>query len=306
MSSRIKLYVPEACGWGFLFLFWCACLTVAAQAQESTQKDAQHQAQIQSRRQADPPRRVHFDTRQAAQPRAEASVEASELANDTPRLKFFFFDEDQVDWVVSSDKEAFTKHVQDNQQSQRMVSSLHKAVRGPEPVDQARANVADWIAERRTRSGQQWGDDARSRKAERIVAYLRAHDFSVRNLTEALKRRTGASAVDLVAIHQMNDRGQDEYKLKVVLENPTVDMGRKGFNIDLQSANASYVPVIYSLGVALDEVQERINSNMPTEALPEPNLLGRRETSESQQPATGRPAPQSPEVEIQRVIYEFE
>ncbi len=224
--------------------------------------------------------------------------------DDLPHLKFFYFDSGQVDWIVSSDKEAFAKHLEQNADSNRFVTSLHKSVRGEEPVDAARGNIADWIADRRAQFEQRYGDSTRFRKAEGVAAYLRAHDFSIRRLTAALKRRTGAKSVDLIAVHQASRQGRPDYKLKVVLTDPTADVVVIAFNVVIQSANASYVPVIYALGLALYEVQERISGNVPSELLPEPGLLSQQRTTE-QQPATTQ-ATENSKSDIQKVIYEFE
>ena len=66
----------------------------------------------------------------------------------------------------------------------------------------------------------------------------------------------------------------------------------------------SYVAVIYALGLALYEVQERISGNVPSELLPEPGLLSQQRTTE-QQPATTQ-ATENSKSDIQKVIYEFE
>ena len=47
---------------------------------------------------------------------------------NVPRLRFFFYDGDQIDWVVSADKEAFAAHLKDDAGSQQLVNSLRDAV----------------------------------------------------------------------------------------------------------------------------------------------------------------------------------
>ena len=49
--------------------------------------------------------------------------------SDLPRLKFFYFDNVTVEWVVSSDKKSFAEHLRRNPVSARLVTSIHQAVR---------------------------------------------------------------------------------------------------------------------------------------------------------------------------------
>ncbi len=104
--------------------------------------------------------------------------------------------------------------------------------------------------------------------AEGIVAYLRAHDFSIHKLVEALKRRSGASDVELVVVHLRDAQDNPSFKLKVVLVDPEVEIGKQGFNVNLAAPNASYTVVAYALGLALYELQEIINRDSPAEDAP--------------------------------------
>ena len=114
------------------------------------------------------------------------------------------------------------------------------------------------------------------------IAYLRAHDFSISNLVEALKRRSGAEDVELVAVHLRDRNANSTYKLKVILIEPEIEMDKMGFNVKLRSSDVSYTAVTYALGVALYEVHEILNSEVEEdqaaddediEALPLPEPL---------------------------------
>ena len=122
-----------------------------------------------------------------------------------------------------------------------------------------------WIERERERFDQTRRESTRSRMAEGIVAYLRAHDFSIHHLVEALKRRSGASEVELVVIHLLDPQGTPSFKLKVVLVDPQIEIGKQGFNVNLASPEASYTVVTYTLGVALYEVQEIIHRDSSDE-----------------------------------------
>ncbi len=209
-----------------------------------------------------------------------------------PTLKFFFFDGAPVEWVVSSDKDAFTEHLAANPDSARLATSIHRAVYGEENTEAARAQMAEWIEAQRRQFQNRAASPTSFQRAEGIVAYLRAHDLSIRKLVEALKTRSGASAVELVAIHQARAPQGQTFKMKVVLVDPVVEMNRMGFNVDLQSPAAGYVPVIYALGTALYDVEEMISTNSPAEELPEP---------EGERVVTRRPV-----TEVEEAIQAFE
>jgi len=187
-----------------------------------------------------------------------------------PQLKFFFYHEGDVSWVVSSDKQRFAEHLVANDDSFRLASTLHEAVLQDEPVEAARKEMGQWIEQRREQSEQRDALALSARKAEGIIAYLRAHDFSMRNLVAALLRRSGASAVEIVGIHRVSLPNQAEFKIKVILEHPKIDMKPGGINVELASATAGYAQVIYALGLTLYEVHETISASQPPEELPGP------------------------------------
>lgn len=193
-------------------------------------------------------------------------------ASDTQRpiLKFFFYHEGDVSWVVSSDKQRFAEHLMTNDNSFRLASTLHEAVLNDEPVEAAREEMSQWIEQRREQFEQRDAPALSTRKAEGIIAYLRAHDFSMRNLVAALLRRSGASAVEIVGIHRVSLANEPEFKIKVVLDDPKIDVRPGGINVDLASATAGYAQVIYALGLTLYEVHETISANQPPEQLPNP------------------------------------
>ena len=203
---------------------------------------------------------------------------AQSESENLPRLKFFYFDSTRIEWVVSSETESFERHLAANSPSQRFVSSLERAALQAEQPDAARANITNWIAGQRQQFDQGLRDVTRFRKAEGVTAYLRAHDFSVRRLVETLRERTGAEAIDLVAVHQVPRPAQSVFRLKVTPVRPALELGREGYNISLQSPEVGYVSVVYALGLALYEVEEIIAANQPAgestgpsaEELPEP------------------------------------
>ena len=176
------------------------------------------------------------------------------------------------------------------------MSCWFNGVRGEENSDAARAQMSEWIAGQRERFQRRSASPTSFQRAEGIVAYLRAHDLSIRRLVEALKTRSGASAVELVAIHQSGARDGASLMIKVVLADSQIDIGRMGFNIDLQSPDAGYVAVIYALGTALYDVEEMIVANRPPEELPEPEL----------EPEPERVVVRKPVTEIEEAIAEFE
>ena len=126
-----------------------------------------------------------------------------------------------------------------------------------------------WITGERERFEQSRREAPRMRMAEGIIAYLRDHDFSVSKLVDDLKHRSGASDVELVVIHLRDRQGTSSFKLKVVLVDPTIEIDKQGFNVDLPAPKASYTVVAYALGVALYEVQEIIHGPSPDDG-PQP------------------------------------
>lgn len=206
--------------------------------------------------------------------------DSGDRAADNPRsaddpnvleLKFFFFDSGKVEWIVSSDKKYFVQHLQNNEDSSQLVSTLREAVLGPDQSGVTRQHIADWIADERANFEQRGVSPVRFRKAEGIVAYLRAHDFDVQELVAALKDRSGASDVEIVGIHQVDAGDDSTFQLKVVLVDPTLDIGKRGFNVKLSSSKAGYLSVVYALASALYDVEELIGTREPPETLPSPD-----------------------------------
>ena len=139
-----------------------------------------------------------------------------------------------------------------------------------EPATPARSHMSRWIARQREQFNEGSLSATQFRKSEGVVAYLRAHGFSAERLVESIRERTGAKAVELVAIHR---RTQNEslYWLKVVPVKPKIELGRKGYNIEMATTEVGYVSVIYALGLALYEVEEVATENSPPEELPTPD-----------------------------------
>jgi hypothetical protein len=197
---------------------------------------------------------------------AVLSVAAQETQNEPaslPAVKFFYFDAAAVEWVVSEDVERFQEHLAANGESQALFAAATSAVTTAAESGDASAQMTRWIEGERARFEQSRREPARIRMAEGIIAYLRDHDFSVPKLVDALKHRSGASAVELVVVHLRDRQGSDSFKLKVVLVKPEIKVGKQGFNIDLPSPNANHTTVSYALGVALYGVQEIIHGASP-------------------------------------------
>ncbi len=183
---------------------------------------------------------------------------------DVPVVKFFYYDEARIEWVFSSELERFEQHLRRNPESERLINSTAAAV-GESQAEEARRQMTRWITQERERFDKSGGNTARFRKAEGIVAYLRAHDFRVSKLVEALKKRSGASEIELVAVHLVNEAGENSYKLKVVPVDATIEIGKQGFNVDVQSPDVSYLSAVYALGLALYEIHEIINADSPAD-----------------------------------------
>ena len=223
---------------------------------------------------------------------------AGEIADPhQPRLRFFYYDAPSVEWIVSSDKKAFAVHLRQNEESSTFVTTIHNAVTGDELNDVARTQMTDWIAAQRETFEQRRRDTISFRKAEGIVAYLRAYDFSIRRLVEALKDLSGATNVELVAIHRTAAQTEPDFKIKVVLTDAAVDLGRQGMNVDMQSATSGYVPVVYALGMALYDLQEIVNADQPAEQPP----ARLEELPEPVQIVVERP-----QIEIEAAIEDFD
>ena len=176
-----------------------------------------------------------------------------------PTLKFFYYDSRNIEWVVSAEGDAFDRHMAANVESARLFQSLTEAAYAPSDVQKVQTQMARWIDQERQRFDTGARNTVRFRKAEGIVAYLRAHDFEVQRLVRALLTRTGADSVELVAVHLVDNAGVSSYKLKVVLPNDTIDIGKQGFNVVHSSPDVTYTGVAYALALALYEVHEVIN-----------------------------------------------
>ena len=193
-------------------------------------------------------------------------------AQESPAvLKFFFFDSGKIEWVVSDDKSAFDEHLGANEDSKKLFDGLVAAASGDEPATPTRSHMSRWIARQREQFDEGSMTATQFRKSEGVVAYLRAHGFSADRLVDAIRERTGASAVQIVAVHRRSQQ-RSLYWLKVVPVNPKIELGRKGYNIEMSTTEVGYVSVIYALGLALYEVEEVVTENSPPEELPSPEV----------------------------------
>ena len=194
-----------------------------------------------------------------AAPSEEPIVEQPAEKRSLPVVTFFYFDAGGVEWAVSAEPVRLDRHLSANSDSQRLFAAVSAAVaETPDPAASSRQMTA-WIGSERERFEQSRREPARMRMAEGILAYLRTHDFSVSKLVDEIKHRSGAKEVELVVVHLRDRQGNPSFKLKVVLVDPTIEVGKQGFNVDLPSPEASYTVVTYALGVALYEVQEIIH-----------------------------------------------
>lgn len=210
-----------------------------------------------------------------------ATVMAQDVQDDPgslPTVKFLYYDAAAVEWAISAEPERLQQHLTTNATSRTLLESVSSAVAKTSDTSESARQLTRWIENERVRFDRTRREPARIRTAEGIVAYVRDHDYSIPKLVEDLKHRSGASAVELVALHLRDRQGSPSFKLKVVLVDSSVDIGRQGFNIDLPSPEVGYATVAYALGVALYGVQEIIHSESPggkdenkaTEELPAP------------------------------------
>ncbi|MGI9427381.1 MAG: hypothetical protein ACR2NM_01900 [Bythopirellula sp.] len=199
-----------------------------------------------------------------------------------PTVKFFYYRAKGVEWAFSDDAKRFQQHLVDNSESQLLYDSVSTALNKAPAVKDTADRMTKWIESERDRFQQSRSEVVRIRMAEGITAYMRAHDFDVANLVEALKRRSGATDVELVAIHLRDMQEESSFRLKVVLVDSDVPLGKQGINVSLRSPNVSYSTVGYALAVALYEVHEILNreesgeGNEPApdiESLPIPEAL---------------------------------
>ena len=204
---------------------------------------------------------------------AAAAEEPQVAPASLPVVKFFYYDAAGVEWAVSAEPERFERHLGANSDSRSLYQAVVSSVIEPANTDDTALQMTRWIERERERFDQTRRESARSRMAEGIVAYLRAHDFSIHHLVEALKRRYGASEVELVVIHLLDPQGTPSFKLKVVLVDPQIEIGKQGFNVNLESPKANYTVVTYTLGVALYEVQEIIHRDSSDDAIESPETI---------------------------------
>lgn len=187
-----------------------------------------------------------------------AVVRADDEARQ-PTLKFFYFAQGAIEWAVSSEPDRFGKHLEANADSAQLFESLSSAVSEPPELKQVQTRMARWIEAERNRSPDNGRSTVRVRKAEGIVAYMRAHDFEIDQLVQALLKRTHAQDVEVVAVHLVDGAGNSEYKLKIILPYDEIGIDKQGFNVVLASPRVTYTSVVYALAMALYEVHEIIN-----------------------------------------------
>lgn len=177
---------------------------------------------------------------------------------ELPKIKFFYFSEPESEWA---EPDTLQHHLANNSDSNTLFESLQHAASGNADPELVRQQMGQWIEKQRKQFEQSGGNKVLYRKLEGVLAYLRAHDFEIPKLVSALKNRSGASDVQLVGVHLVDSTQQSSFKLKVVLRNPAIDIGRQGFNIDTRSPEVSELTTVFALGVALYEVHEILNDN---------------------------------------------
>lgn len=182
-----------------------------------------------------------------------------------PLVKFFYYDQANLDWVVSSEPERLNEHLANHADSQKLLASLDQVVQSEEPLETTRLRMLRWIQKEREQFDQRPGNGQRFRRAEGIIAYLRSHDFSIRSLVEELKKRSAARDIELIAVHLVGSNANDEYRIKVRLIDALPSVNDHGYQVDLRSPEINHVGAVYALGVALYEVHESINSEVPAE-----------------------------------------
>lgn len=175
-----------------------------------------------------------------------------------PRVKFFYYQQTGVEWVVSAEPDKLQRHLEINPESQRLFESVLSAVNNPTDPEKLRKQLARWLTDERHQFDRT-GDRRDFRRSEGITAYLRAYDFDMSQLVRELKERSGASDVELVAVHLVDETGQSSFKLKVVLVGAGEEFGQQSFNVDIRSPEASGISVVFALGRALYDVHEIIN-----------------------------------------------
>lgn len=201
-----------------------------------------------------------------------ARARADENERAMPALKFFYYDSAKIEWIVSAEPERLQDHFQTNAESARLFHSLSSAVDEQADLEQVRAQMARWLDNERGRVTEPRGNVVRLRMAEGISAYLRAHEFSMDQLVEALLKHSGASGVEIAAIHLVDGSGTSTFRLKVMLPDESIGIGGQGFNVAFQSPDITYTGVVYALALALYEVQEIVNSDAEEGAPSSPDL----------------------------------
>ena len=211
-----------------------------------------------------------------------------------PTLKFFYFDEQQTEWVVSSDESRLQDHLTDNEDSANLFASLQRSMEPAEDLKHVRSIMTNWLEDERSRFSSTGGRNTqRIRVAESVTAYLRVHDFKISQLMEALIHRSGAEDVELAAVHLIDGGGKSAYKLKVMLPADQIDIDKQGFDVTLTSSEVTYASVVYALAIALYGVHEIINAEQTDEPVPE-ETWEELPVPESLPLPTDRPPPQSP------------
>lgn len=203
----------------------------------------------------------------AQEPELEPKPEAD--VTRLPTIKFFYYDAGGIEWAVSAEPERLERHLAAHPESQELYQAVSAAVlERPDTSDSAR-QMTRWLDSERERFDQTRNEAPRLRMAEGVVAYLRAHDFSIEKLVEAIKRRAGTAEVELVVVHLRDRQGNSSFKLKIVPIDAGVALDRQGFNVNLPAPKASYTIVAYALAVALYEVEEIINRDSSQEGAPQ-------------------------------------
>ena len=139
-------------------------------------------------------------------------------------------------------------------------------------LEQVRVQMARWLDDERGRLAGGRGNVVRLQKAEGIGAYMRAHEFRMDQLVEALLKHSGASGVEIAAVHLVREGGNSTFQLKVMLPGETIGIGGQGFNVAFGSPDMTYTGVVYALALALYEVHEIINSESADGAEPPSDL----------------------------------
>ena len=188
-------------------------------------------------------------------------AQEAESPSGEPVLKFFFFDERETEWVVSTERDRFEQHLEQNDESAQLYQSLQAAAQPRSDSQAVRATMSRWIEAERERIRQAGvGAGTRIRVAEGVTAYMRAYDFEVSQLIAALLRRSGASEVQVAAVHLLDETGNASYKLKVMLPGDQIGIDRQGINVVLSSPTVGDGSLVYALALALYEVHELLES----------------------------------------------